>query len=201
MTDVLKLLERCSDLERSAAAVYEVFARRFTSDAELAALWASLARDEHDHAHQLDAFHEPLVSVGPERRPPVTDLDEDLADVHWLLAESRNAAASVDEEEAFAIALAIETSELDAISAAVLQVAALTVGPHGGDPTLHDSAGHHEKLLAMAKRRCQADTTMRRAALLAAAVSRRGRRGQARAAAPQTWPPTPRARRTPSTAE
>ena len=167
-TDVLALLERCGDLERMAASVYETLALRFAADAELAALWASLARDEHDHAGKLDALREPMARVATQDRTRMNGLDEHVADVHWLLAESRIAATTADEEEAFAIALAIENSELDAITAAVLQVASRTARPNVVDLALHDTADHHEKLLALVRQRCRAGTTLRRAALLAA---------------------------------
>ena len=45
-TEILTLLERCTGLERMAATVYEVLARRFEGDGELTALWSSMARDE-----------------------------------------------------------------------------------------------------------------------------------------------------------
>jgi hypothetical protein len=194
--DLLTLLETCSGLERTAAAIYEIFARRFAADAELAALWASLARDEHDHARALDALREPMANVAPSDRPPMDGLDEDLADVHWLLAESRIAAATADEEQAFAIALAIENSELDAISGAVWESASV-VGDRrsiAAQAMRADTAGHHAKLLTLVQRRCRAETTMRRAALLAASVTRRV---PARAAPPSTL----RGRRTRSLAD
>jgi rubrerythrin len=162
---LLPLLKRCSDLERMAAAVYEVLAHRFAADTELAALWASLARDEHEHARKLDALAEPMAPVPPG--PGLDGLDEQVADVHWLLAESHTAAATADEEEAFAIALAIESSELDAISAAVMQAAATGERRNLAEAMRHDTAGHHEKLLTLVRRRCRAERTLRRAALLA----------------------------------
>lgn len=158
------LLDQCIALECAAAAVYEIFARRFAHDAELVALWAALARDEHDHARRLAACRDALACEPAEGAPAARGLDETVADVRWLLTQSRIDAETADEEEAFAIALAMENSELDVIFTTLLQSALLG---HVTDDMRPDGAAHYGKLLAMAKRRCRAEKTMRRAALLA----------------------------------
>jgi hypothetical protein len=61
----------------------------------------------------------------------------------------------------------MENSELDVIYATLLQSSPVARYPDMADTVRSETAGHHEKLLAMAKRRCRAEKTMLRAALLA----------------------------------
>jgi len=166
-TNMLTLLERCIGLERAAATVYELLARRFAADAELAALWAAMARDEHGHARKLADWRELIVRQPADHRPAASGFDGDVAEVQHLLAESRIAAETADEEEAFAIALAMESSELDFIYTTLLQGSPIARYPDMADTVRHETAGHHEKLLDMVRRRCRAEKTMLRAALLA----------------------------------
>ncbi|MEO6025941.1 MAG: hypothetical protein ABIR79_03625 [Candidatus Binatia bacterium] len=166
-TDMLALLERCTALEETAATIYESLTRRFAGDAELAALWASLARDEHAHARKLATWRELIAREPAEHRPQASGFDDGVAEVQRLLAESRIAAETADEEEAFAIALAMENSELDVIYTQLLQSSPIARYPDMVDTVRHETAGHHEKLLEMVKRRCRAERTMLRAALLA----------------------------------
>jgi rubrerythrin len=166
-TDMVALLERCTALEETAATIYEILARRFAGDAELAALWASLARDEHGHARKLATWRELIAAEPAEHRPTASGFESGITEVERLLKESRTAAATADQEEAFAIALAMENSELDVIYTTLLQSSPIARYPDLVDTVRHEAAGHHEKLLAMAKQRCRAERTMLRAALLA----------------------------------
>lgn len=166
-TEMLALFDRCIALEDTAATVYEILARRFAHDAELAALWAALARDEHDHARQLATCRAVVAREPAERRPAVSGFAETIDDVQWLLTQSRVDAETADEEEAFAIALAMENSELDVMTTTLLQSATLARCSDIVEGMRHDTAGHHRKLLDMAQRRCRAEKTMLRAALLA----------------------------------
>ena len=166
-TDMLTLLARCVGLERTAASVYEILARRFAGDAELAALWASLARDEHDHARMLASWRELIAGEPVEHRPQASGFEAGIADVQRLLAESRVAVETADEEEAFAIALAIENSELDVIYTTLLQSSPVARHPDAVGGARHETAFHHEKLVDMARRRCRSEKTMLRAAMLA----------------------------------
>lgn len=165
--DMQTVWERCIALEESAAAVYETLARRFRGDPELAALWAAMARDEHDHARQLATWRALVAQEPAEHRPQPGGFDAGIADVQRLLAESRVAVETVDEEDAFAIALALENSELDVIYTTLLQSSPLARHPGRADGVRHETAAHHAKLLDMVRRRCRAEKTMLRAGLLA----------------------------------
>jgi rubrerythrin len=166
-TEILTLLERCTELEHMAATVYEVLARRFEGDGELTALWSSLARDEQSHARKLATWHDLLANEPAEHRPQASGFEADIADLHTLLTESRVEAEAADQEEAFAIALALENSELDVIYTTLLQSSPLSRYPDLTETVRHETAGHHQKLLEMVGRRCRAEKTLLRAALLA----------------------------------
>jgi rubrerythrin len=164
---MLPLLERCAAMEEIAATVYEALTLRFAGDIELAALWSSLARDEHAHARKLRTWRELVAAAPAEHRPTASGFEWDVADVERLLKESRVAAATADEEEAFAIALALENSELDAIYTTLLQGPPSARYPDLAGAIRRDTAGHHQKLLEMVGRRCRGEKTLLRAALLA----------------------------------
>ena len=50
---MVKFINTCAQIEEMAAKVYHEFSRNSHCDAELAAIWRKMARDEEDHAHQL----------------------------------------------------------------------------------------------------------------------------------------------------
>jgi len=164
---VLALLDQCIALERAAAAVYEILARRFGHDVELAALWAALARDEHDHARRLAECRAALAYEPAALDAVGSALEETIVDVRWLLGRSRIAAETADEAEAFAIALAMENSELDVVFSTLLQRALARPGEGATGGIGADTASHYGKLLAMAKRRRHGQGAVRGAALLA----------------------------------
>jgi rubrerythrin len=166
-TDMLVLLERCMALEQMAATVYEILARRFVGDGELTALWSSMARDEHTHARKLGTWRELMATEPADHRPQTSGFESGVTEVERLLKESRTAAATADEEEAFAIALAMENSELDVIYTTLLQSSPIARYPELADTVRHETAGHHQKLLEMVGRRCRGEKTLLRAALLA----------------------------------
>ncbi len=166
--DVLALLARCVGLERKAAAFYEVLTRRFASDPPLAKLWSSMARDEHEHARKLATWRELVAAEPPEHRPQLSGFGGDVDAVEQLLDESLAAAETVDEEEAFALALALEGSEIDTIYTTLLQASPLARFPDFHETVRRESTGHHHALVAEAEQRCKSERTRLRIALLAA---------------------------------
>lgn len=166
--DMLDLLGRCVGLERKAADFYEILARRFAGDAELAGLWSTMASEEREHARKLATWRELIAAEPPEHRPQASGFDFDVAEVERLLDESRAAAATADEEEAFALALALEGSEIDAIYTTLLQASPIARFPDFRETVKRESTGHHYKLLEAAARRCKSDRTRLRMELLAA---------------------------------
>ncbi len=165
---ILALLDRCVQNELDAAEVYALFAERFAADAALAELWSSMAREEREHARKLATWRELVAAEPPERRPRASGFSEHVAEVEELLARTLAAAPTADEEEAFALALAIETSEIDAIYTTLLHSSPLARFPDFAETVRRESTTHHERLLAAAAQRCRGERTRLRMALLAA---------------------------------
>jgi rubrerythrin len=166
--DILALLDRCVGLERSAAELYELLGRRFAGDAELVALWRDMAAAERGHARKLATWRELVAAEPPEHRPQASGFVADVEAVEAMLRTSLAAAVTADQEEAFALALALETSELDAIYTILLQSSPLSRYPDFATTVRYESAGHHQTLLTVAERRCRSEQNQLRIALLAA---------------------------------
>src|SRR5436853_1413629 len=126
---MLTLLSRCVGLEQAAAAFYESLAARFAADADLVLLWSSMAAGEREHARKLATWRELLAAEPADHRPLASGFAADVEGLELLLADRRARAAQVDEEEAFALALEIEGSELDAIYTTLLQSSPLSRHP------------------------------------------------------------------------
>ncbi len=166
---MLALLDRCCRIELAAGELYEILAQRFAADPELVALWSAMAADEREHAGKLSTWRALLAATPAEHRPQASGFADDVADLERLLAESRVAAATVvDADDAFAIALGIEISEIDAIYTTLLQRSPLARHPDLQETVWRETQGHHHKLLEVVGRRGRTDSTMLRAALLAA---------------------------------
>jgi rubrerythrin len=166
--DLLTLLGRCIDLELEAAELYTVLARRAAGDAELVALWSAMADDERQHARKLATWRE-LVAAGPsEHRPQASGFIASIEALEALMQESLDAAVDADEDEAFALALGLEASELDAIYTTLLQASPLARFPDFAVTVRHETSGHHERLLEAARCRCRSERALLRLAILAA---------------------------------
>jgi rubrerythrin len=166
--DVLVLLDRCIALEGAAGDVYEVLAARFGGDAELRELWAGMAAEEREHAHKLATWRALAATMPAERRMQADGFDADVAELERLLAGARADAPGVtDPEQAFAIALAIESSEIDAIYATLLQSSPIARFPDAGETALRETAGHHRALVDAVRRRSRDEHNRLRAGLIA----------------------------------
>lgn len=165
---ILELLDRSVQNELNAAEVYAHFARRFAADGELHDLWWSMAREEREHARKLATWRELVAAEPAEHRPRPSGFGEDIATVEELLASALAAAPTADEEEAFSIALGIETSEIDAIYTTLLHASPIARFPDFAETVRHETAGHHHALLSAAAKRCRGERARLRIALLAA---------------------------------
>ena len=112
MTEVLK---RCSMLEQRCADIYSQFAGSLNDDKEVESFFLGLAEEEKHHAKILAAEKAALdvdSDAGyfmPEFPTKLTEMDTLLKDVE---AKART---GVTKEEAFALALELEQSELNMI--------------------------------------------------------------------------------------
>jgi rubrerythrin len=167
--DIVSLLDRCIALERCAGAVYESLAGRFAADAELRELWRGMARDERGHAHKLETWRRLLASRAAEDRLEASGFEAALADLEALAAGARAEAPGVtDVERAFALALALETSELDVIYTTLLQSSPIARFPDARETVRRETSTHHETLVRAVRRRSRDEGNRLRAALLAA---------------------------------
>jgi hypothetical protein len=166
--DVVGLLERCVALERAAAEIYEALALRFADDAELVALWSALAADEREHARKLDTWRALAAREPAGRRASASGFAATVAELERALGDARRAAPGVrDADQAFALALGLETSELDVIYGELLRSSPVARFPDAADSARWETGRHHDRLLAVVRRRSRDDTVLLRAALLA----------------------------------
>ncbi len=116
-------LMQCRDLEAEVAHVYEELAALHSSDKKLSRLWQRLARDERLHARILAALLA-AEEVGEDDGPFVVDLRARIAALRRIVDQAYRAVRKgVSCEEALRLAEAIETSEIDALFAEILELA------------------------------------------------------------------------------
>jgi rubrerythrin len=164
--DILTLLERCVGIEQGAAELYETLAARCAADRELVELWSALARDEREHARKLATWRDLLAREPAGQRPQASGFGAGVAAVEALLADARARAPHADEEEAFALALAVEASEIDAIYTTLLHASPLARFPDFAVTVRQETGRHHAALRAAAERRCRSEQNRLRIALL-----------------------------------
>ncbi len=167
--EIGNLLDRCIALERGAGEIYRTLAAR-TDDATLAELWWAMARDEDEHARKLATWRTLTLAEPPERRACADGFEEGVTGLEALMAEAREQAARVSNaDEAFAIALKLEGSELDAIYTTLLQASPIARFPDVAETYRRETAGHHETLLAAVAARPMTQANALAANMLAAA--------------------------------
>ncbi len=115
-------LERFAVLERLVAKIYFRFSHLFLGDAGLRDFWWEMGVEEEQHAEILLACREMIQGYDDEKLDP--EVSREKAD--RLKAELTDyldrGTPSLGVEEAFKLALAIETSEIDAIYGKLLQL-------------------------------------------------------------------------------
>jgi hypothetical protein len=152
MKTMWSLLDRVSELERRVGAVYDLFAQRFRGLPLVASLWRELAEEERMHALIVAAAREVFPPTAPV---PPGDWRRQLAAIakHVEEAEQR-ARADLTLREAFTCAEEIEASELNAVTAAILERAGSGFSRLG---PLAAGAGvdrHRDKVLQAYRRFC-----------------------------------------------
>ncbi|MCS6926014.1 MAG: hypothetical protein NZ578_08950 [Candidatus Binatia bacterium] len=112
MTEVL---ERCSQLEQRVADIYSQFAASFNEDKELESFWLGMAEEEKHHAKIL-AAEKAALEVDSDPGYFMPEFPAKLAELETLLRSvTEKARAGVTKDEAFALALELEQSELNTI--------------------------------------------------------------------------------------
>jgi rubrerythrin len=121
-------LLRFAELERLVAKIYYRFSHLFLSRSELRDFWWEMAREEEQHASILTACRDVIANYEDEALDPSISRDkaEELAGrLNSFLARG---IPSLAVEEAFRIALDIESSEIDVIYGKLLQLGGPQIG-------------------------------------------------------------------------
>ncbi len=165
--NVVALLRRCEAIESGAGKIYRLLAERFAADAEISALFAELAADERTHAKKLATWREFLEHQEPDRHPFATGYEQSVRELEELLDRLRQRArAAATDEQALAIALELESSELDAIYTTLLQSSPLSRFPDLKETWKMEIGAHHEKLVRLVRARSRSEDNLLAAAIL-----------------------------------
>ena len=148
------LLDRVAGLERRAAALYERFARIFAESPLVAAFWREVASEERLHGLVVAAAREVFPATAP---PPAGEWAAQLATVEGLLSsiESKTA-GGVRLEDAFADAEILEASELNAVTALIIEHAGAGFSRLGAVVGRSGVDQHHDKMVEARQRFCAA---------------------------------------------
>jgi rubrerythrin len=166
---ILHVLDRCITIERTAAEIYEILAARSVRDDELRAFWSRMAADERTHARNLETYRA-IVAAEDRSHPTLAEgFESDLVELESLVSEARARAAVADSsDDAFAIALDLELSELDTIYTTLLQSSPLTRVTSAAGQRRSDITSHHAALVGAIRSRSLSEDHLTRAALIAA---------------------------------
>jgi hypothetical protein len=115
-------LIRFAELERLVSKIYFRFSHLFLPRSELRDFWWEMAKEEEQHACILNACRALIENYEDEKLDPgitATKADQLKA---WLLAYLEKGSASISLEEAFRVALEIESSEIEVIYGRLVQM-------------------------------------------------------------------------------
>lgn len=115
-------LSRFAGLERLVSKIYFRFSHLFLERPELRDFWWEMAREEEQHACILFACKALIENYGDEKLDPAISRDKAQELEERLSAFLARGTRSLTTEEAFRIAMEIESSEIDAIYSKLLQL-------------------------------------------------------------------------------
>jgi hypothetical protein len=119
-------LERFAEIERLVSKIYYRFSHLFFPREELRDFWWTMAGEEEQHAAILLACKALIQEYEDEKLDPSISREAAERLSAQLAAYLDKGTPSLSVDEAFKIAVAIETSEIDAIYSKLLQLG----GPH-----------------------------------------------------------------------
>jgi rubrerythrin len=165
----VRLLRRAAAIEQAAAKIYDTLAVRFAHDAVLHQFWSNMAADERKHGKKLGTWRQ-LLKQGPTtQEPDLANFGKAIGELERLARDlGPQAEAAKDVDEAFSIALALESSELDIIYTTLLQSSPIARFPDLAETRRTEIGRHHEALLEMVRARSQSEHNRMMAALIAA---------------------------------
>lgn len=104
-----------AEIERLVGKIYYRFSHLFLTRPELRDFWWEMAREEEQHACILHACRAVIENYEDETLDPSVSRDKAQELNAWLSSFLAQGTASTTVEEAFRIALQIESSEIDAM--------------------------------------------------------------------------------------
>jgi rubrerythrin len=166
--DIVQVLTRSIRAENAAAEVYLALAERFAADGALRDLFRELAGEEREHARNLVEWRTRLEGEPSEQRPIPAGFEGPFAGLEETLrALDAKVACAATPDDAFAIALELESGELDGIYD-VLGRSAEAHDPHTRFARADEHLRHHGRLLAAVRLRSRDEVVLLRASLLEA---------------------------------
>ena len=121
-------LLRFAEIERLVSKIYYRFSHLFLTRPELRDFWWEMAKDEEQHACILQACRALIENYEDETLDPTISRDKALELSLRLNSFLAQGSALLNVEEAFRIALDIESSEIDAIYSKLLQLGGPQIG-------------------------------------------------------------------------
>jgi len=115
-------LERFAEIERLVSKIYYRFSHLFLSDGELRDFWWEMAGEEEQHAGILLACKALIENYDDETLDPAITRDNADRLRRDLVTYLAKGTPTLSVDEAFKIAVRIETSEIDAIYSKLLQL-------------------------------------------------------------------------------
>jgi hypothetical protein len=110
-----QVLERCSQLEWRIADIYSQFAATFNDDKELSGFWLGMAEEEKHHSKILQA-EKAALEVDSDTGYFMPEFPAKLEEMdRFLKGIEERARMGVERDEAFALALEMEQSEMNTI--------------------------------------------------------------------------------------
>lgn len=158
-------LLRFGEIERLVSKIYYRFSHLFLDRLELRDFWWEMAREEEQHASILAACRDLIVNYQDESLDPMISsakADELAVRLRSFLARGTPALGI---EEAFKIALDIESSEIDVIYGKLLQLGGPQIGKTMENLGVPASV-QRQKLKAALRRFCSDPELFRAAELL-----------------------------------
>src|SRR5262245_31939779 len=151
-----------AEIERLVSKIYYRFSHLFLTQSELRDYWWEMAREEEQHANILTACRDVILNYEEESLDPMINRDKADELAGRLNAYLRRGTPSLGVEEAFRIALDIETSEIDVIYGKLLQLGGPQIGKTMENLGVPASV-QRQKLKATLRRFCS-DSELLRAA-------------------------------------
>lgn len=115
-------LDRFADIERLVSKIYFRFSHLFLDQAAVRDFWWDMGMEEEQHAAILLACKDVIENYEDEKLDPSISREKADRLKEQLTSYLRKGTPSLDVEEAFRVALEIETSEIDAIYGKLLQL-------------------------------------------------------------------------------